>query len=606
MSTSRLSSFRIVLTSSIALAVLAISGCEYVPHRELTVFERAQSVRLEIRAGHFSEAEQQASKTLTQSRIGRWHFSPFATFVNYVSAPSDEEFAKSLNAWVGENSKSPFARLVRANYHYNQGWWVRGHGFSNEIDAARFDRFQHELALAAKDSDDVVQLAPNNPYARYLELLIARDTQSNAAQKAAFQKSIAKFPNYYPLYLLRLDALQPKWGGSTDAMKAFVKQYADAAPSGSPLKMLGLNLYVDLLGAASQKCIGQQGGDDLRECVERAMAQSADDSVTQSARAAIQTFAKRNDSEAVVEVEAALRSMAMTPGGGTYAIKFLLAAADSLHSDPQLVTGNAGNNVYAVDRIASLIWYRQGNYANALTLANRAKKDLANTRFTSEAEGRDAKAEINRDFLETYARLQNYPQVAAYGEAMAQLSGGFGANPGFDRLTCEALFRLQRYSQALKTCSAIINASEDLQARFFRARVYDATKRGSEAIGDYQVVADSAASADFITYSALAISIIYGNENKDLNALSSLNGFENLFAASHVTNADRAVYYNNRCYYKMKLEHPKAALDDCNISLRYGNIPDAVSKQQQLMHQLGKPDASNLSQGDATHGKSSH
>jgi tetratricopeptide (TPR) repeat protein len=586
-----------------ALLALAISGCGYSQHQP-TVFERAQSVRLEIREGHFSRAEQQADEVLAQSHMGRWHFAPFAAFVAYAAAPSDKAFADRLNAWVGGNPKSPLAHLIRADYHYNLGWWIRGHGFADDVDSTRADRFQHELELAARDIDDVVQLAPDNPYARYLALLIARDTQSDAVQDATFRKGIARFPNYYPLYEVRLSALQPKWGGSTDAMKAFVQRYAAAAPSGSPLKMLHLKLYADLLGAASLDCRTYPGSDGRDGCVERAMGRLADGPATRDARDVIRTFARRDDANAVGEIEAALDAMVMAPGGGAFANRFLQSAADALHSDTQLAADKAGGNDYAIDRVASLVWYRQGNYANALTWGRRAIEDLPHTRFASEAEANDAKARTYRDLASTYARLGNYRQVAAYGEAAAKLSGGFGADPGFDRLSCEALFRLKRYPRALKVCSAIIDASEDRQARFFRARVYDAIRRDKEAIDDYQAVADSPASMAFRVYSALAISLIYDKENKFQDALDSMNGFADLFVAGRVTPPDLAAYYNNRCYDKMKLGHPKAALDDCDISLRYGNIPDALSKQQQLMDQLGIPSGSTLSHAEPRSGNS--
>ncbi|MGP1667043.1 MAG: hypothetical protein ACTS5I_14285, partial [Rhodanobacter sp.] len=468
-----------------ALVLLALSGCGHNPFEPPTVFSRAQSVRLDIKQGHFSKAEKQIAHMLAQTRIGRWRFAPFATFVGYVSAPSDQKFAEQLDAWVRQKPTSPLAHLVRANYHYNKGWWFRGNGFSYEVEPSHFDRFQHELALASKDVEVAIQWAPGNPYAWGLQQLLARDTQSQEVRDATFKKAIARFPGYYPLYSLRLGSLQPKWGGTPDAMKAFVKRYAGAAPDGSPLKMMNLSLYAELLSDASLNCDDIPQGDRRDACVARAMTATADANVTQDAYTAIRTFATRKDLGGVWEVEGALRSMARTPGGGAYAIQFLQAAAAALHSDPSLVSDKAGKNHYVIDQTAAYIWFQQGNDANALDLDRRALEDLANTDFPNHGVASDARAGIERDMLTTYARQGNYQQAAAHGKEMATLSGGFGAASGYDRLTCEALYRLQQYPSALTVCSAAIEVSEDLQAYYFRARVYDALKQGKQAMADY-------------------------------------------------------------------------------------------------------------------------
>jgi tetratricopeptide (TPR) repeat protein len=51
---------------------------------------------------------------------------------------------------------------------------------------------------------------------------------------------------------------------------------------------------------------------------------------------------------------------------------------------------------------------------------------------------------------------------------------------------------------------------------------------------------------------------------------------------------DLAIAYNNRCFAYMKTGQLEKALEDCNTSLRYGRLPDAMQKQQQLLKQLGK------------------
>ncbi|WP_329740493.1 DUF4034 domain-containing protein [Dyella sp. A6] len=583
--------------------VIAMSGCQF-GHHAPSVFERAQGVRQAIRAGQYGKAERALHAALAQSRVGRWHFAPFAAFIDYVAAPYDKTFEDRLDAWVEQDPADALPRLVRANYHYNRGWWIRGYRFAGEVGKAHSVAFQQELDLAQQDIDRVIQRAPDNPYARYLALLILKATGDNQVQLRVFRQAIARFPNYYPLYLVRLDSLQPKWGGSVEAMKAFVHRYAGAAPAGSSLKMLNLALYARLMSFATQLQCDATAGIDGRTCFDQAMASIADEALAQSALRAIHTFARRKDVDGVVEIEANLNRMVMTPGGEKFAVRFLQAAADALHSSTELLSGKTTGNNYAVDKVVSLIWYRQGNVANALTWDKRALADLSNTHFADPLQARAAKASIYRDMLSIMNRSRNYAEVAADGEKLARLMGGYGAAPAFERVVCAAQLRLKQYNRALRVCTAIIDASEDWQARFFRAQVYDALNRDKLAIDDYQAVADSSAAMQFRTYAAIAISVIYDKRHRIKDALDTLNGFASLFTPQHfgITSEDLAPYYNNLCYNKMQLGLFRAALADCNTSLRYGDIPDAVAKQQQLLRRLGAVSASHASSGKAAAG----
>jgi hypothetical protein len=46
------------------------------------------------------------------------------------------------------------------------------------------------------------------------------------------------------------------------------------------------------------------------------------------------------------------------------------------------------------------------------------------------------------------------------------------------------------------------------------------------------------------------------------------------------------IAYNNRCFAYMKLGELNKALDDCTMSLKYGRLPDALQKQQELQKLL--------------------
>jgi tetratricopeptide (TPR) repeat protein len=61
-----------------------------------------------------------------------------------------------------------------------------------------------------------------------------------------------------------------------------------------------------------------------------------------------------------------------------------------------------------------------------------------------------------------------------------------------------------------------------------------------------------------------------------------------VFDASLQPPEDLAIAYNNRCFAYMKLGELNKALEDCTTSLRYGRLPDALQKQQQLQKLLSE------------------
>src|SRR5262249_34708368 len=153
----------------------------------------------------------------------------------------------------------PIPLLIRAQYDHDMGWSRRGGGFSREVQPDHMATFADYMKRAARDVEAALRLSDSNPYAFYLKLRILRSVGSAEDATATFAAATAKFPNYFPLYDLVLSALQPKWGGSVEAMYVFVDRYAGQTADYSPLKLLYVSLYRDLLGTASLACNSEWG-----------------------------------------------------------------------------------------------------------------------------------------------------------------------------------------------------------------------------------------------------------------------------------------------------------------------------------------------------------
>src|SRR5258707_12322035 len=108
--------------------------------------------------------------------------------------------------------------------------------------------------MPTADAEKSIEINPNIPLSYFMVLHDVSGDNNSAEMDEAFRLAIARFPGYYELYRMRLYSLTPKWGGSKSAMYAFVDQYAGHAPENSPLKLLYVQLYANLLDAAWFDC----------------------------------------------------------------------------------------------------------------------------------------------------------------------------------------------------------------------------------------------------------------------------------------------------------------------------------------------------------------
>ncbi len=150
---------------------------------------------------------------------------------------------------------------------------------------------------------------------------------------------------------------------------------------------------------------------------------------------------------------------------------------------------------------------------------------------------------------------------------------------------CYGYYRLKAYEDAVRACTETIdNQPANVQARYWRGVAYRDSDRPDAALRDLTVVAES--ESDYRTDAAIDISMIYFNRNDNESALAVLNKYKYLYDPNTNNKSGMAVSYNNRCYAYMQLGKLKDALADCTASLKYGSIPDAFRKQQELIRRL--------------------
>jgi len=545
--------------------------------------DKALRVRNAIKQGDYATARRIAANVLANSRLQNWQFSPFSDFIAGIVNVNDTVLEAHLNAWVAQDQNDAIPLLIRAQYYCDTAWFERGGNYISAIQASHLASFGRHMAKAYVDVEAALKADDNVPYGFYLKLRVVQATGTQPQMTNAFDSAVAKFPGYYPLYNIMLTTLEPKWGGSVAAMYAFVERHAGHAADYSPLKLLYVTFYRDLLNIASGTCYPNwRDHDRMAQCVGSTMEKIATRQLERQVAGAFQLYDHTDKYQFGVAVQPLLLDMLKTAGAEAYSGGILQLAASSMHSDTQLVEDRPRNTNYVIDNAVSQSWYMKGFYDNAMQKDREALAAVAATQFPTEEEKALAQANIYENIAGTYNKGGQYASMIAYEKAAIALGGP----TQYEYLICYGFYRLKDYDEAMRSCSkAIDRDASDLQARYWRGVAYREAGRNDAALADLTAVAD--AEGPLRAGAAIDLSMIHFNANDVRGALDVLNKYTYLYDPNLTVKSNVAVGYNNRCYAYMQLGELKKALDDCTASLKYGSLPDAFRKQQELLRRLG-------------------
>lgn len=154
-----------------------------------------------------------------------------------------------IDAWVATHGAgSPLPWAVLSLWHVEQGWAIRGGGYSPQLDAYERDRFFQHLrdadaaAWCGHVADPQSALPWATTFAPGLGLEIPKE------ELIARHDRIAQLGVEVPMADLGLlQALAPKWGGSEALMFAYARQLAEQAAPGSPRQILPCIAHLEAL-----------------------------------------------------------------------------------------------------------------------------------------------------------------------------------------------------------------------------------------------------------------------------------------------------------------------------------------------------------------------
>lgn len=547
-------------------------------HHSETAREKAIRVREAIKKGDFATARSVTAEVLSATHMQRWRFHPFSEFMQEVTNGSDPALEPNLDAWVNARASDPIPLLLRAQYERDMAWAKRGGGYIRDTSATRIAAFAAYQKKALADIDAAIGADSRNPFSFYLKLRILHGFGLTKANQTAFNQAIAQFPDYYPLYDMMLGSYDPRWGGSVAAMYAFVDRYAGHAAQYSPLKLLYVSLYSRLLTVADLFCNGYRG-DAKRRCFDAFMHKVNHSQLPNQVAEALTLYDHTDRVQFATALYPILSSVAGRTGAGEgYAAALLQTAANSLHSDTQLVEDTPDHNDYVIDRLVADRWFAKGFFDNAVTKDNEALKDVERTTFASDDDKAAAISGLYEDIARASDDLHHYSDMIAYEKAAIAVGGP----TTFEHLACFGYYKLKAYKRAIAECTKTIGYRPDnMYSRYYRGFAYRDTGNTDGAIADLTKVAES--DNLYRAVAAIAMNLIYGDRKDFKSAITIFDKYPYLFNAKTSSKTNIAVSYNNRCYDYMQIGEYKKALDDCTMSLKYDTIPDALRKEQELL-----------------------
>ena len=552
-------------------------------HTIVLTTDKAMSAADALRHGDYQTAELLAKNVLAQSKLQSFAFHPFNGFINSLSQGDDPKFLDGLNAWISHSPQSALPYLVRAKYYNDTAWLIRGPDFDVAVSGQHAQAFQEFLRQAQDDARQSIALDPDIPWSYFLLLEISGGRDDAQQMDRVFRDSVARFPGYYELYRIRLHYLQPKWGGSVDAMHQFVNQYAGPASPSSPLKLLYLQLTANLLNAAWVECNSLKH-EMLTACIDGYMNRYVTGGLADGVAKALSAYKHIDPIQFSNALWPILSDMVGTQGDSTSINTVLQLAADAMGSDNQLIH-ESGNNNYVLDDITARVWSKLDNPVNVDQKFKEALDDVERTPFPNEDDKDAALGAIYEDMAWVARNTSQYARVIALHDAANAVAGVNHGGTAY--LKCFAYFKLRHFQEAVEECTHLMDTQRDVAAaRYNRARSYEGLKNYDAALADFAPIAEDG-SENYIRWGAVI-------EMEHINALLGKYAIELeifqkypfVFDASLQPPDDLAVAYNNRCFAYMKLGELHKALEDCTMSLKYGRLPDALQKQQQLQKLL--------------------
>jgi tetratricopeptide (TPR) repeat protein len=164
---------------------------------------------------------------------------------------TDPAISPLLDEWVKTEPNSYPAHLARAQQLNALGWQARGNRFTNKTSEQQFAEMKSLHDESVKEAAAAIKLNPKSSIAYGLIIDAAKGDGDGKELNEAYSAGIKNVPLSLSIRVYVMDALDPKWGGSHEAMTMFAAEAQKFVGQNPRLVNLKAYVYFDLAAEAS-------------------------------------------------------------------------------------------------------------------------------------------------------------------------------------------------------------------------------------------------------------------------------------------------------------------------------------------------------------------
>ena len=145
--------------------------------------------------------------------------------VDHLSLNTKES---ELIKWYDSKNQSDAASLVLGVFYAHKGWWCRGHGVASEVTEEGALGF---LDYESKAEGILTKISGNKLYVAEAHCRLIRVYMSLGDREQmlqSFNKCVSLDPLKVWAYVHKLEAIEPKWGGSKEEVSELLNQLPDS------------------------------------------------------------------------------------------------------------------------------------------------------------------------------------------------------------------------------------------------------------------------------------------------------------------------------------------------------------------------------------------
>lgn len=178
-------------------------------------------------AGYLSDNYSDPEKRGILTRVYREVFSSSATEVRDV-----------VKRWANADPMSAFALAARGTYYKSAAETSRGSGYARDTPSESFESMEKLAARARRDLEDSLRMSPKLMAAYDSLISLGMITSDHELIAKSVDAALALDPADERIYLDWMQASQPRWGGSLDAMSHIADLATQHAAANPMLKLV--------------------------------------------------------------------------------------------------------------------------------------------------------------------------------------------------------------------------------------------------------------------------------------------------------------------------------------------------------------------------------